>query len=297
MKVLEFEGIHRSHARGVPVLWGVDLALEAGEVVGLVGENGAGKTTLLRIALGSLVPQRGTVRLFGLEPRVHPVEVKRRLGYVAEDQVLPPYLRVEQVLELHRSLYPSWDEGLARELSARFGLDRRARIQTLSKGQARRVAVVAAVAHRPELLLLDEPAGGFDPAARREVLDAVLQLLSDAGTAVLFSSHHMQDLERTASRVALLHRGRILFNRELDALHEETTLVVLSEKDGLVPAELRRIEGCLGSRVVEDELRAVFLGTPDEVRARLAPLAQAHTPSCTTLPLEDLMVEVLGDRA
>lgn len=296
MKVLELTGIQRSHARGVPVLAGVDLALEAGEVVGLVGENGAGKTTLLRIALGSLVPQRGTVRLFGLDPRAEPVEVKRRLGYVAEDQVLPPYLRVAQVLDLHRSLYPSWDDALAGELVTRFALDGRARIQTLSKGQARRVAVVCAVAHRPELLLLDEPAGGFDPAARREVLDVVLQLLSEAGTAILFSSHHMQDLERSASRVALLHHGTLLFDRELDALREETTLVVLPGGNGFAPGDLRRIEGCLASRVVADELRAVFVGEPEAVRTRLAPHTRGHAPQCATLPLEELMVEILGER-
>lgn len=296
MKLLELEGVFRSHQRGIPVLSGVDLALEPGEVVGLVGENGAGKTTLIKVALGTLVAQRGTVRLFGLDPREHPVEVKRRLGYVSEHQVLPPYLRVDQVLDLHRSLFASWDDALARDLCARFELAGRERIRTLSKGQARRVAVVCAVAHRPELLLLDEPAGGFDPAARREVLDTVLQLLSEAGTAILFSSHHMQDLERTAGRVALLRHGKILFDRELDTLREQMTLVVLPVGNGLAPGDLRAVAGCLGSRVVEDELRAVFVGMHAEVRARLLPLTKAQVPTCATLALEELLVEILGDR-
>ncbi|MEM8711558.1 MAG: ABC transporter ATP-binding protein [Planctomycetota bacterium] len=168
MKVLELEGITRVYERGVRVLEDVSLGVRAGEVVGLLGANGAGKTTLIRIALGMLRPQAGTVRLFGQDPAEKPVETKRRIGYVSEDQTLPPYLRIRDVLAMHADLFADWDAQMATSLLERFELSPRSKIGKLSKGQARRVAVLCAIAHRPELLLLDEPAGGFDPAARRE---------------------------------------------------------------------------------------------------------------------------------
>jgi ABC-2 type transport system ATP-binding protein len=171
----------------------VSLAIEPGQVVGLLGKNGAGKTTLIRIAMGMLEAQEGSVRLFGMDPREEAVEVKRRVGYVSEDQILPPFLRVGEVIDLHRRLFPTWDEQMERRLCERFELPRSAKIKSLSKGQARQVALLCAVAHRPELLILDEPAGGLDPAARREFLETSIQLLNEAGSTILFSSHYMSD--------------------------------------------------------------------------------------------------------
>jgi ABC-2 type transport system ATP-binding protein len=110
MSVLALENIHCSFKRGEPVLAGVDLEIESGQVVGLLGRNGAGKTTLLHIAMGMLRQQQGSVEVFGLDPHRRPLEVKRRVGYVSEDQIMPAFLRVHQVLELHRGLCPSWDE-------------------------------------------------------------------------------------------------------------------------------------------------------------------------------------------
>lgn len=296
MNVLELTNIHRSYERGVPVLQGVDLELKPGEVVGLLGANGAGKTTLIKIALGMLHPQKGSVRLFGMDPREEPVAIKKRLGYVSEDQVLPPYLHVRDVIAIHRSLFSDWDLQLEKDLCDRFSFSGKEKISKLSKGEVRRVAVLCAIAHRPELLLLDEPAGGFDPAARREFLETALQLLSEEGTAILFSSHNMGDVERIAGRVCFLHDGRKLLDTELDQLREETTLVILPAANGAMPGDLRSVEGCLGSRIVQDELRGVFRGRPDAVRERLTILPSAHSLRCETLSLEDFFVEVVEGR-
>ena len=207
MSIVEFREVHRGYTRGVDILNGLTLGVEAGQVVGLLGRNGAGKTTLLRLAMGMLAPQQGQVRVFGLDPRRQAVEVKRRVGYVSEEQILPPFLRVGQVIDLHRGLFPTWDPALAGRLIERFDISARAKIKTLSKGQARQVALLCAVAHRPELLLLDEPAGGLDPAARREFLETSIQLLNEEGTTILFSSHHMTDVERLADRIVMIDDG------------------------------------------------------------------------------------------
>src|SRR5271169_5866303 len=129
--VLEFTNVSRSYKKGTPVLDGVTFSMIEGEVVGLLGRNGAGKTTLIRIAMGMLFPHAGSVRVFGASPTEDPVGIKRRIGYVAEDQVLPPGSKIAELIALHRYLFPRWDSKLERELLDRFSLDPASRIKHL----------------------------------------------------------------------------------------------------------------------------------------------------------------------
>ena len=294
MSILAFDGIHRSYEDGDDVLAGVGFAVKKGEVVGLLGKNGAGKTTLIRIAMGMLEPQRGSVRVFGLDPREHPLDVKRRVGYVSEDQILPPFLTVAEVVDIHRGLFPSWDDSMSSELASRFGLSPQARIKKLSKGQARQVALMCAVSHRPELLLLDEPAGGLDPAARREFLETSIRLLNEEGTTILFSSHYMQDVERMAGRVVMLHEGSVLIDDELDTLREAHTLALVPAGAGVTREQVRGIAGCLGVRERSDGLHAVFALPPDEACQRLKSELGAGDASCRSIALEDMFIELVG---
>jgi ABC-2 type transport system ATP-binding protein len=294
MNVLEFDGIWRAYRRGTDVLTGVGFGIPAGQVVGLLGKNGAGKTTLLRIAMGMLEPQQGTVRVLGLDPRRDPVAVKRRIGYVAEDQILPPFLKVEEVLDLHRGLFPTWDDDLAGRLATRFELPRRARISTLSKGQARRVALVCAVAHRPELLLLDEPASGLDPAARREFLETSIQLLDESGCAILFSSHYMSDVERMADRIVLLHDGKVLVDNGLDELREGFSLALVPHAQGVTRERLLGIESCVAVRDRPDALHAILRREPAAARGTLMQSLGVNDVRCQAIALEDMFVELVA---
>jgi ABC-2 type transport system ATP-binding protein len=293
MSILEFSDIRRAYERGHDVLRGVSFRAEQGQVVGLVGRNGAGKTTLLRIAMGMLEPQRGTVRLFGLDPRERPLEVKRRVGYVSEDQILPPFLRAGQILDLHRDLYPTWDDAMARQLVERFAIPLEARIKTLSKGQARQVALLCAVAHRPELLLLDEPAGGLDPAARRDFLETSIQLLNESGSTIVFSSHHMTDVERLADRIVMIHGGRVLLDTELDELRENYSLALVPH-DGAGPEALSGLDHCIGVRERGDALHAVFDLEPVGAEALLRREAGVADVHCSRIALEEMFVELAG---
>jgi len=294
MQVVDFEKIHRSYQRGADVLNGVTFSIDAGRVVGLVGKNGAGKTTLLRIAMGMLEAQRGAVRLFGLDPRRKPLEVKRRVGFVSEDQILPPFMKVEQILDLHRGLFPTWGERVAQDLIVRFEIPLRTKVKALSKGQARQVALLCAVAHKPELLLLDEPAAGLDPAARREFLETSIQLLNQLGTTILFSSHYMSDVERLADRIVMLHEGRVLIDSELDELREHYSLALVPHNGDTSRAKLVSLEGCLGVRERSDALHAVFNLEPDSA-ARLLESELGITDSlCSRIALEDMFVELAG---
>ncbi len=298
MQIVNFEGIDRAYRKGVKVLDGVSFGVARGEVVGLLGANGAGKTTLLRIAMGMLEPQAGCVNVFGMDPREKPVEVKKRIGYVSEDQILPEFLRVRDVVRLHRGLFPGWDEELARGLGERFNIDPGAKIKTLSKGQARQVALLCAVAHRPELLVLDEPAGGLDPSVRREFLETAIQLLNDeSGTTILFSSHHMADVERMAGRVVMLHEAKVLLNHSLDELRESFSLVLLPGNGEIDRDRVRALPHCFALRDRGESLHAIFQLGPDDSRSLVERELGVTAVRSQSIPLEEMFVELVGGRA
>jgi len=297
MSVVEFKNIHRAYRRGKDVLDGVSFSVEPGEVVGLLGKNGAGKTTLIRIAMGMIEAQQGSVRLFGLDPRKDAVEIKRRVGYVSEEQILPEFMSVAQVVSLHRDLFPTWDDDVARELLERFDLSPRTKIRTLSKGQARQVALVCAVAHKPELLILDEPAGGLDPAARREFLETSIELLNVTGSTILFSSHYMTDVERMAGRVVMLHDGKLLLDSELDSLREDYCLALVPHgADGLA-ARVFNDERCVGGRDRQEALHAVFHAAPDVCPAYLERELGITGARCTPIQLEEIFITLAGSNS
>lgn len=294
MSIIDFENIHRAYTAGVDVLDGVTFSIEAGQVVGLLGKNGAGKTTLLRIAMGMIEAQTGSVRLFGLDPRRDAVEVKRRVGYVSEEQILPPFLHVDQIVGLHKGLFPTWDDELAQRMIQRFAIPGRKKIKTLSKGQARQVALLCAVAHRPELLILDEPAGGLDPAARREFLETSIQLLNETGTTILFSSHYMTDVERLADRIVMIHDGRVLIDSQLDELRESYSLALVPHNGQVSRERLLDLDGCLGVRTRPEALHAIFEMEPERVEALLHREIDLADARCARIALEEMFIELAG---
>ena len=194
---------------------GVSLSLPRGAVYGLVGANGAGKTTLIRHVLGLLRAEHGTVRVFGLDPVADPVGVLARVGYLSEENDLPGWMRVDDLLHYTRAFYPSWDDAYADELRRAFSLDGGARVASLSKGQKARAGLLIALAHRPELLVLDEPSSGLDPIVRRDILGAVLRTTAQEGRTVLFSSHLLDEVEEVADHVTMISSGRIVLSGAL----------------------------------------------------------------------------------
>jgi ABC-2 type transport system ATP-binding protein len=205
----------------------VSLTVPRGGVLGLVGANGAGKTTLIKHVLGLLRAQEGSVQVFGLEPVARAVEVLGRLGYLSEDRDLPPWLTVGELLRYSRAFYPAWDAGYAESLRQQFQLPPGARIRTLSKGELAKAGLLVALAHRPELLVLDEPSSGLDPVVRRELLEAIVRAVADEGRTVLFSSHLLDEIARVSDRVAMLAHGRLVLQGELDRILESHRRVVV----------------------------------------------------------------------
>jgi ABC-2 type transport system ATP-binding protein len=187
-----------------------------GKVYGLVGSNGAGKTTLIKHLLGLLRAQSGTVRVFGHDPVRDPVAVLSRVGYLSEERELPEWMSVDELMRYTQAYHPTWDSSYARELLETFALDTSKKIKELSKGMRAQAGLVAAVAHRPELLILDEPSSGLDVVVRRDILDAIVRTVADDGRTVIFSSHLLEEVERMSDHVTMVLDGRVTLSGELE---------------------------------------------------------------------------------
>ena len=292
--VINFDQIYHAYRRNHNVLDDISFSLKGGEVAGLIGRNCAGKTTLIHIAMGMIHPGHGSVSVLGKDPIRHPVQVKQNIGFVSEDQVLPVFLRISEVFALYQKLFDLWDMNMADSLIEQFELDPTEKIGSLSKGQARQVALVCAIAHKPKLLLLDEPAGGLDPLMRREFLETSIAFLSDHGSTILFSSHYMQDIERLSERVILLHDGRIFFDHSLDELIEGYSLAVIPTATLQNAKDLKDLESCVSVRKRPSALHAVFQLPNGDAKRLLKSQFNIEDAHCRTIGLDEMFIEVTG---
>ncbi|MBL8812623.1 MAG: ABC transporter ATP-binding protein [Planctomycetaceae bacterium] len=203
------------------VLNDVTLKIPRGQITGLLGLNGAGKSTLIKCLLGLLRPTSGSVTVLGKDAWDLEDQQKMRLGYVPQEVSLYPWMTVRQIVNYVSAFYTNWDNAWSDELLRRWELPLSDRFGPLSVGQKQKLALVLALGHRPELLILDEPVASLDPVARRWFLESILEMASDERHTVLFSTHITSDLERVASHVALMKEGVILFHDELDTLKDQ----------------------------------------------------------------------------
>ncbi len=193
-----------------------DWSLEPGEVVGLVGPNGAGKTTFLERLAGLRGGRSGQVAVFGRDPWRDPT-VREELGFMSDDMPLFT-MRIGSLLRMLSGYYRSWDTDLVESLLEKFKLDPHDKVHKLSKGQGTRLRLITAMAFRPRILLLDEPATGLDVMGRRTLLESVLDIVRDPGRSVIISSHMLADVERVADRLLVLDGGRVVKEGRTDAL-------------------------------------------------------------------------------
>ena len=218
---------HVSRRLGDFELRDVNLTLPKGCILGLVGENGAGKSTTIRLLTGELRPDSGTVSVLDAEPGGPDFRsVKERLGVVLDDAWFPEILNARQVGTMMAMTYESWDAELYESYLTRFTLPREKNFKDYSRGMRMKLAIAAALAHRPEVLLLDEATAGLDPIVRDEVLEIFREFSEAEDHAILISSHILSDLEKLCDYIAFLHQGKLLFCQEKDRLLETYGLFV-----------------------------------------------------------------------
>ena len=216
---LQARGISKRYD-GRPVLNAVDFTLPEGAVLGLIGRNGAGKSTLIRALMGLIEVDAGSATVLGEPALAMGDRVKEQLGYVPQQPDALGWLRIDEMFALLSGFYPRWDQAFVDSQLERARLPRDRALAKLSPGERQHVALIRALAVRPRLLVLDEPAAALDPVARRELLREIALRAGESGTSVLFSTHIVSDLERVASHVAFLHEGRLLLQAPLDDLKE-----------------------------------------------------------------------------
>src|SRR5580658_4071477 len=202
------------------VLRDLSFNVMPGDVIGVLGKNGAGKTTLLELMLGFTPPTSGEIRVFGHASRQLPGAAKMRVGFVPQQDELLDALLASDQLSLIASFYPHWDQELVDQLCSAWNINLAARIKTMSVGERQKLSILLAFGQRPDLLVLDEPVASLDPLARRQFLEQLVELSTDASRAVVFSSHIVSDIERLANRIWILKEGQLYWQGELDALKE-----------------------------------------------------------------------------
>jgi len=200
---------------------GIDLAVERGSIHGFLGRNGSGKTTTIKMLLGLTYPTSGEARVFGLRPedRKEGVRIRQRVSFVSEDKGLYDYVKVEQMISFTRSFFPNWDREMEGRLIELFELPLRQSVKKLSKGMRTKLALLLALPRRADLLVLDEPTEGLDPAITEDTLQTLVGMAA-GGTTIFFSSHRLSEVEQIADQISIIERGRIVVEGALDELKE-----------------------------------------------------------------------------
>jgi ABC-2 type transport system ATP-binding protein len=248
--IIETEKLTKSYGRSRGII-DVDLVVETGEVFGFLGPNGAGKTTTIRVLLDHIRPTNGSAKVFGIETRVDPISIHRRVGYLPGEFTLYDRLTGGQTLTYFANLRGGVDPAYQASLVERIDLDPSRRFKEYSKGNKQKVGLVIALQHRPELLMLDEPTSGLDPLVQQTVFQVLREAVAD-GATVFLSSHILSEVEKSCDRVAIIREGRLVKVDRVDALRDLAHHQVELRFAGAVPAaEFAALPGV--SEVVADD--------------------------------------------
>ena len=211
---------------------GLNLRVPTGSIFALIGPNGAGKTTTLKILVNLLRPTAGSAHVLGTDTRRIGPSLLQRIGYVSENQRLPDWMNADQLFAYCRPLYPTWDGALCQRLRGDLRLSSNVRLRDLSRGTRMKAVLLASVAYRPELVLLDEPFSGLDPLARDELADVLLLMASEHPLTCLVASHDIDEIERLATCVGYIDQGRLLFSEPVASLLKRHRLIEVGTPGG-----------------------------------------------------------------
>ena len=292
---IELWGLTKTFGRTAAVN-NLTLKIERGSTFGLLGPNGAGKSTTIKMLMGMLSITTGGACVLGIDVEENPTRVKDVVGYVPETHHIYRWMRVGDVIGFCRALYTTWNDQTCREMVELFRLDLNKKVKHLSKGTLVKLSLLLAVAHDPQVLILDEPVAGLDPVVREEFLDGVLRTICQRGQTVLISSHTLEDVQRLADTVGILYEGRLLLHARLDEVLSTTKRIRATLVDGRRPASLP--PGTIHDRVQGREwLLTVSDFGPEKLEQVRALEGVAHV-EVVDIGLEDLFKDIVkGQRA
>lgn len=265
----------------------LDLNVNEGAVYGLLGQNGAGKSTLLRIIMALLKPTSGNINVLGFNPLEMPKNIKEQIGYSSDSMQLIPWLKVGEMLNYNGAFYDAWDISYVEQWVKRLELPLNKRVFSLSRGNRQKLALIMAIGHRPKLLVLDEPAGGLDPLARKDFLESMIELINESGTTVIISSHLLTDLERISDTIGLIADGKMKVETDLESLKSSTKQVRIATKNHLEEVKLADI---LKMQKTEHSLTLTFKNWDDNKMNDLKNLFPDSIIDITHLSLEEIFL-------
>ncbi|MFB3895785.1 MAG: ATP-binding cassette domain-containing protein [bacterium] len=267
----------------------VSLQVKKGSIYGFLGENGAGKTTTIKMMLGLLKPTEGSIEVLDFNPIKDAVDIKKRVGYVPEDQTMYNWMTVSEICSFTGSFYPTWNKKLADDLLTRFDLPKSKKIKTLSRGMQAKVMLTLALAHEPQLLILDDPTSGLDAIVRREFLESVVDLIQQEGRTVFFSSHIINEVERVSDYIGIIHCGKMVIETDLEQLKQQTKKIRLIFES--TPPDAGTFSGLLKSEKSAHELVLTIADYTAQKLTELQNRFQAKSAEVADLSLEDIFVE------
>jgi ABC-2 type transport system ATP-binding protein len=289
-EVLRVEGLRKSFGRR-EVLSNLGFTLESGRVHGLLGRNGEGKTTLARILLGVIPRDGGRMTFKGSDIAFADASYKQAIGLVPEDPFFYEAMSVGELIRFNSTFFPRWNAGKAADSLASFGLEPKARIRQLSRGQKLKLELAVALAAEPELLVLDDPTSGLDVPTRQDVLKGVIRNLADAGTTVLFATHMVHELERIVDRLFILHGGRLVLDDDYERVKAAARSVRLTFANG--PPEGLTIPGARQIRVDGRTVEAVVYPW-NHASEEAVKTCGASDVEISALSLEDIFVSFVS---
>lgn len=217
----------------------LDLVVPHGSILGFLGPNGAGKTTTLKMIMNLLHPSGGSSEVLGVPSNRLTAAKFREIGYISENQVLPAWMTIDQLMEYCRPMYPAWDHEFESELAGQFELPMTRKIKDLSRGMKMKAALLSVLSYRPRLLILDEPFTGLDPLVRDELIRGLLEISDQKDWTVIVSSHDIEEVERLADRIAFISEGRLRFHDSTEHLQSRFRRVEVVTKDtAVLPGDL-----------------------------------------------------------
>src|SRR5882757_4016384 len=278
----------------VEAVRGVNLSVRPHQITAFLGLNGAGKSTTIKMLLGMIEPSSGEGKVLGkrIADPTESVELRRRIAYVSENKRLYDYMTVEQIIRFTRSFYTDWRPDVEQQLLRSYELPLKRSIKSLSKGMRTKVALLLALARRPELLILDEPSEGLDPIGIEQMLESLVAQCGE-GTTVFFSSHQIPEVERIADNVCMIHRGRLVIDASLDDMRQSYRQIDLTFSSLPQEKELR-LAGVESIRTSGRQMR-VFVSRNAEVVVERARDLHASSVEVASVGLREIFLETVKE--
>ncbi len=277
--------LHFAYSRNKPILKNLNLTVPQSSIFGFLGRNGAGKTTTIKLMLGLLKPDSGSCSILDNNPATNPLDVRKSVGYMAEDQQMYRWMNVRQIINWVASFYPDWDHKLTNSLLDSLHLPPKLKVKALSKGQNSSLALLLALGHKPSLVILDDPTLGLDPIARKDFLRHLITLLQSQGTTVFFSSHLLYEIEPVADQIAILDQGRIIKAASTEQLRRSVRRFIFTPKDQSPP--INTIPGIIDQDTSNHAVSITVENCTDKTRTAVASLATAD-PHESALNLDEI---------